>query len=181
MLRRHHRYRLLRHVDAQRQQLFVNVREMPRDEIRILVADVEVDIVEAEALDLIVVRARHDVARRQLGARVVIGHIAVAGDGMLQYPALAAHRLGNQEILDLQIIKAGRVELHHFHVGNARARAPSHRDAVTRRAARRGRKLIDAPRPAARQYGRAADMRVDLPRLFVERVNAPDMARPRIA
>src|SRR3546814_5545703 len=97
---------------------------MPRDEIGVLVADVEVDVIESEALDLIVVRARHDVARCQFGARIVIGHVAMPGDRVLQYAALAAHRLGDQEILDLQIIEAGRVELHHLHVGDAAARAP---------------------------------------------------------
>src|SRR3546814_4895270 len=106
---------------------------MPRDEIGVLVADVEVDVIESEALDLIVVRARHDVARCQFGARIVIGHVAMPGDRVLQYAALAAHRLGDQEILDLQIIEAGRVELHHLHVGDAAARAPRHRDAVAGR------------------------------------------------
>ena len=38
-------------------------------------------------------------------------------------PALAAHRLGDQEILDLEIVEAGRVELHEFHV--ARSRQPA--------------------------------------------------------
>src|SRR3546814_9833162 len=65
MLRGHHRDRLLGHFDAERPQLFVDVGEMPRDEIGVLVADVEVDVIESEALDLIVVRARHDVARCQ--------------------------------------------------------------------------------------------------------------------
>ena len=42
------------------------------DEIRVAVADVEMDVIEAEPLDLMVDRAGDDVARRQLGARVEI-------------------------------------------------------------------------------------------------------------
>ena len=43
-------------------------------------ADVEVDVVEAVALDLVVYRPGNDVARRQLGAVVVVGH-AVSATG----------------------------------------------------------------------------------------------------
>ena len=80
------------------------------------------------ALDLVVDRAGDDVARRELGALVVIGHEAMAGDGVLQDPALAAYRLGDQEVLDLEIVEAGRVELHELHVGDPAARPPRHRD-----------------------------------------------------
>jgi hypothetical protein len=43
---------------------------MALHEFRRLVADVEVDVIEAEALDLVVDRARHDVARGQFAALV---------------------------------------------------------------------------------------------------------------
>src|SRR3546814_1534317 len=79
-------------------------------------ADVEVDIVEPRPLDLVVVRARDDVARREFGACVIIGHVAAAGNGVLEDSPFAAHRLGDQEILDVEIIEAGWVELHHLHV-----------------------------------------------------------------
>ena len=46
-------------------------------ELGLAVADVEVDVIEAVALDLMVDRAGHDVARRELGALVVIGHEAM--------------------------------------------------------------------------------------------------------
>src|SRR3546814_6430027 len=71
-------------------------------------------------LDLVIDRALDDIARGEFGAGIEIGHdaLAVAGHagGQLQLPAFAAHRLGDQEILDLQIVEAGRVELHHLHV-----------------------------------------------------------------
>ena len=123
----------------------------PVDELGRHVADVEVDVVEAEALDLVVDRARDHVARGELGALVVVGHEAVAGDRVLELPALAAHRLGDQEVLDLEVVEAGRVELHHLHVGDAAARAPGHGDAVAGRAARRwsrtGTRAPRRPRP----------------------------------
>jgi hypothetical protein len=66
------------------------------------VADVEVDEIEPEPLDLMVDRAGDHVARRELGARVDIGHEAVAIAREQKVPALAAHRLGDQEVLDLR-------------------------------------------------------------------------------
>ena len=158
MLRRDDRDRLLRDVDAEPEQPLVDVGEMRLHEVGVAVADVEVDVIEAVALDLAVDGARDDVARRKLGALVVIGHEAVAGLGVGEDPALAAHRLGDQEILDLEIVEAGRVELHEFHVADAAAGAPRHGDAVAGRAARRGRIEIGAARRRrwrARWRGRA--------------------------
>ena len=66
------------------------------------VRDVEVDIVEAEPLDL-GRRPGDDVPRSELGALVELRHepLAPALDpgGSFQLPALAAHCLGNQEVL----------------------------------------------------------------------------------
>jgi hypothetical protein len=137
------------------EQALVDVREMLDHELRVAVADVEVDVVEAEPLDLMVDRAGDHVARRELGALVEVRHEAVAGPRELQVPALAAHRLGDQEVLDLQIVEAGRVELHDLHVGDAAARPPRHGDAVAGRAARRGREEVGAARAAGREHGRA--------------------------
>src|SRR3546814_4342300 len=58
--------------------------DLSRDEVGVLMTDVEVDIVEPRPLDLVVIRARDDVARREFGARVIIGHVAVAGNGVLE-------------------------------------------------------------------------------------------------
>src|SRR3546814_18405115 len=79
------------------------------------------------------------------------------------------------------MVEAGRVELHHLHVRGTGARPPRHRDAVAGRAPRRGGELIDAPRATAREDRRAPDMRAHLPRLLVERIDAPDAAGTRIA
>ena len=79
MLRRDDRDRLLRDVDAEAEQLLVDVGEVARHEVRVAVADVEMDVIEAEPLDLMVDRAGDDVARRELGALVEVGHEAVAG------------------------------------------------------------------------------------------------------
>jgi hypothetical protein len=73
-------------------------------ELGFAVADVEMDIVEAVALDLMVDRPGHYVTRRKFGALVIVGHEAMAAFRMLQQPALASNRLGDQEVLDLQII-----------------------------------------------------------------------------
>ena len=138
MLRGNHRDRLLRDVDAQTQQLFINIGEMLADKFGRFVADVEVNIIKPEPLDFMVNGARHNVARGQFFARVETWHEAFARGRDFKVPALTAHGLGNQEILDFEIVETGRVELHEFHVRHAAARPPRHRNAVARRAARGG-------------------------------------------
>ena len=179
MLRRHHRDRLRRDVDAEAEQLFVDVGEVRLHELGFAVRNVEVDIIEPVTLDLAVDRARHDVARGELGALVSVGHEAVAGDRVLQDPALAAHCLGDQEILDLKVVEAGRVELHELHVGDAAPGAPRHRDPVPGRAARRGRVKIGAARAASGEDRRAGKQCLDPARAPVERIHAMDRARGR--
>ena len=181
MLRGHHRDRLPRDVDAELQQPRMDRREMLLHELRRLVADVEVDIVEAEPLDLMVDRARHDVARRKFRALVEAGHEAFAGGRKLQEPALAAHRLGDQEVLDLQVVEAGRVELVELHVGDAAASAPGHSDPVARRPARRGRIEIGPPRAPARQDRRARGEQLDAPAGAVDGIDAVHASLARIS
>ena len=72
MLGGHDRDRLGRHVDAQPDQFLVDVREMALHEIGGHVADVEVDIVQAVALDLGIDRPRHHVARGEFEAFGVV-------------------------------------------------------------------------------------------------------------
>ncbi len=120
------------------------------------------DIIQPVALDLAVDRPRHDIARGQFGALVIVGHEAVPGFGMLEDSALAAHRLGDQEILDLQMVQARRVELHEFHVADACAGAPRHRDPVPRRPARRGRIKVSSASSASGKDRRPRGQRFNL-------------------
>jgi hypothetical protein len=166
VLGRHDRDRLARHVDAQPEQALVDIGEVPAHEVGVLVADVEVDIVEPEALDLVVDRARDDIARGQFLARVEAGHeplalARIAGD--LQVSAFAAHRLGDQEVLDVAVIEAGRVELHEFHVRDPAPGAPGHGDAIARGSARGGAEQIGAARASGCQDRRARVRHSTLP------------------
>ena len=61
-----------------------------------LMRDIEKHARRAGALDLGVDRARHDVARRERARAIVALHEVFAAI-VAQDPALAAHRLGNQE------------------------------------------------------------------------------------
>src|SRR3546814_14547872 len=81
MLRGHHRNRLDGNVDAKPEQLFVDRREMRLHEIRPAMADVEMDVIEPQPLDLVIDRARDDIARGEFGAGIEIGHEAVAAAG----------------------------------------------------------------------------------------------------
>jgi hypothetical protein len=68
MLRWHHRDRLFGDVDAQADQLVIDIGEMLANELGRLVADVEMDIIKPVALDLGIVGARNNIARRKLRA-----------------------------------------------------------------------------------------------------------------
>jgi hypothetical protein len=183
MLRRDDRDRVFCNVDAETQQLLVDVGEVAADEILVAVRDVEVYVIEAEPLDLVVDRAGDDVARRELGALVEPLHEALpaAFDSgrELQLPALAAHRLGDQEVLDLEVVEAGRVELHELHIRNPAARAPCHCDAVASRSARRGRVEVSAARAAAGEDRRPAGQGLHPLGLAVPGIEAVDRAAGR--
>ena len=120
MLRRHDRDRLLGDVDPEPEQLLVDVGEVRLYEILVAVRDVEVDVIEPQALNLMIDGPGDDVARRKLGALIELRHEALAASldagRKFQLPAFAADGLGDEEVLDLQIVKAGRVELHELHV-----------------------------------------------------------------
>src|SRR5690606_12940791 len=106
MLGRNDGDRLLRNVDIKVQQSRMDGREVMLHEFRRLVADVEMDIVEAEPLDFMVDGAGDDIARRKFGARIEAGHepLAAARDAgrELEVSALATYGFGDEEVLDLQ-------------------------------------------------------------------------------
>src|SRR3546814_16971569 len=112
MLRRHNRDWLPRNVDLQFQQPRVNRREMLLDELGGLMADIQMNIIQAKPLDLMVDRTGHHIAGGTLAALVVPIHEALAAarnaGGELQEDALPPHCPGPQEILDLQILEAGQ-------------------------------------------------------------------------
>ncbi len=139
--------------------------------------DVEVNVIESVTLDLAVDRAGDDIARRKFAALVIVGHEPVTGLGVDQYPAFAAHCFGDEEILDRQIVQAGRMELHEFHVRYAAARTPGHCDPVPGRASRCGRIEVSSPRPAGGKDRRPGKQRFDQAGLAVVGVQAVDRAR----
>ena len=86
MLRRDDGDRFLGDVDAEAEQFFVDVWEVPAHEIRVAVRDVQVDEVEAEPLDLMVDGASDDVARGKLGTLVEAGMKRSPVSGSLSWP-----------------------------------------------------------------------------------------------
>ena len=144
---------------------------MAAQPVRGLVADIEVDAVEAALLHLEVDGAGDDVARCELLARIVLGHEAGAV-GQLQQPALAADGLGNQEGLGLRVVQAGRVELDELHVADPAARPPRHRYAVAGRDVGVGGVQIDLAGAAGGEHRVARGEGDDLARLDVEHIRA---------
>ncbi len=67
------------------------------------------------------------------------------------------------------------MKLHHLHIGDPRARAPGHGDAVAGRAARCGGEEIGPSGPAAGHDRRPRSQRLDMTGFIVERIDAPDI------
>ena len=149
----------------------MDVGEMLADEGLALVRDVEVDAVQAALLHLEVDGARHHVARGELAALVVARHEALAVRE-LEQPALAAHRLRDEEALGVRVVQAGGVELDELHVGHRAAGAPAHGDAVAGGGVGVGRVEVDLAGAAGGEDRRARPEGLHLARLDVEDVGA---------
>src|SRR4029077_5962425 len=91
MRRRHHRNRLLRHVDSKSQARFVNVRETFLNELWRSVRDIQENAFRAGALDLGINRTGDYVSWRQRSACVVAFHEIFAAI-VPQYSPFATHR-----------------------------------------------------------------------------------------
>ena len=128
----------------------------------------------AGALERRVDRARDDVARREVGARVQVRHDRRAVLGP-EDSALAANRLADQERLRLRVVEAGGVELDELHVRERGAGAIGHRHPVARGDVGVARVEVDLARAAGGEQRHARLERHDLA-LRIEHVGA-DRAR----
>ena len=102
-------------------------------------------------------RARHDVARRELGerdARLTMKRSPLRVD---EHRAFAAHRLGDQRERVLRRVERGRMELHELHVGQRHAGAMRDREAVAGGDDGIRRVAIDLAAAAGREHGRVGD------------------------
>ncbi|CAI8894767.1 hypothetical protein EMIT0194MI4_30490 [Pseudomonas sp. IT-194MI4] len=167
--RRHHRNRLFGDVDREFQAAFIDRREVRLDEVFRLVADVQVNAVDTQALHLMVDGAGDDVPWCQLGPWIEALHEAFAVR-QLQVSAFAAQGFGDQETLGLRVIKAGRVELVELQVRHPAARTPGHGDAITAGAIRVAGIEVDLRRAARRKDHEARTVSVDFTRAAVEDV-----------
>ena len=105
----------------------------------------------APALLLLEDRARDDVARRQLGVGMKPEHEAFA-QIVDERRAFAAHRLGDQRHRIASDRKRGRMELHELHIGEHRAGARRHRDAVAGRLHGIGRVAVEPAHAAGGEH-----------------------------
>ena len=140
-------------VDADRQALLVNIREMAHHLFGVLVRDVEVNELLARDLELVVDAAGYHVARSERSHRVVLLHelLAVLQS---QQASEAPHRLGDQERRALAgIVERGGVELDELHVLDHALGPVHHRHAVARGYGRVGRRVVDIAHAAGRHDG----------------------------
>ena len=159
--RRDDGHRLPGDVDTDREAALINGREVLDDEIRRLVADVQIHAIRPEALHLVVDGAGDDVPRGQLGPLVKLRHEAAAV-GTAQVGPFAAQRLGQQEVGVVRVEQAGGVELVELQVRHPAAGAPCHGDAVARADVRVGGVLVHLGGPAGGQRHEAGADHLDL-------------------
>ncbi len=84
------------YVDAKREAFLVDVGEMTARLLRVLVGDIEVDVVGTSELHLGVDGTGHDVAGCKRETRVIFLHEFLAVD-VLEYGTVATHGLGDEE------------------------------------------------------------------------------------
>ncbi|GIW72245.1 MAG: hypothetical protein KatS3mg102_1787 [Planctomycetota bacterium] len=118
---------------------------------RVQMRHVEVDLGVAALAHAPHDRAGDDVAGRQLGQRMDLGHEAAAL-AVHQPPALAPHRLGDQRAASARDIERRRVELDELQVGQHRPGAQGHRHPVAGRLRRVGRLAEQLASTARRQH-----------------------------
>ena len=121
--------------------------EAGADRFGVEVAQVEIDAGVLRLFHLVDDRLADDVARGELGPRVVVGHEAVA-EAFDQDGAFAADGFGDQAAAAAGDVEHRRMELHELHVGEFGAGAVGHGVAVAGGDGRVGRFAIDLPRAA---------------------------------
>ena len=130
--RRRHRNVILRDIDADFQTMLVYVGEMPLRLLRILVCNVEIDMVVAPELHLAVYRAGYNIPRSQREPRVILLHEFLARR-VAEHSPIPAHSLCNQEAWPVAgMIECRRVELYELHILHSSFRAVNHRNTVAR-------------------------------------------------
>ena len=104
-------------VNAQTQTLGVDVGEVALGGLGVFVGDVQADVVQAVNLHFVVYGARHNIARSQGEAFVILLHELFAV-GQTQYAAVSAHGLGDEigGMRLLRIVEHGGMELYELHV-----------------------------------------------------------------
>ena len=147
----HHRHGVTGDIQAQLQTLGVDGGEVLDNEIRRLVADIQIQTVRPQALHFMVDGAGHHVPGGQFSAFIKAMHEALTA-GQQQVPTFAANGLGDQKTFGLGVVQAGGVELHEFHVGHPAAGPPGHGDAVAGGHIRIGRIQVDLGGAAGGQH-----------------------------
>ena len=176
MGRRHHRDGLDGQVHAVLLAGLVDIGEPLHEKTGRLVGDVEEHAVCAARLHLRVDAPGHRIAGGQVAARVVLRH---EGFALLidEHPALAAHRLGDEEVFRLAVEEAGRVKLDELQVGHPGPGPVGHGHAVTGGDVRVGGVQVDLAAPAGAQHGHPGQAGLHLAGDAVEHVR-PQAAVP---
>ena len=167
--RGHHRDGLTGDIDAVLQAFLIDVGEAALDEVRRLVADVQIDAVGAGLFHFQVDGPGHRVPGGQVFQGVVLLHEGPPG-AIDEDGALPPERLGDEEIFGRGVIEAGGVELDEFHVADPGPGPVGHGDAVSRGDVRVAGVEIDLAHPPGGQEGDGGLKGVHLPGQGVEDV-----------
>ena len=143
-----------RGVDVEARQHARQAREALHEAPRREVPAIEEDVAAAGAGQVPDDGLAHDVARRQLCHRMQALHEALAAL-VDEVRALAADGLADEHAAGAGHVERGGVELEELEVGELRARAPRHGQAVAGGDLRVGGLAVHLPRPAGRQHGGA--------------------------
>ncbi len=169
---RHYGNPLLRDIDAQLKTALVDIGKVFAQEAGRAMGDVEIDAIDAVLFHFEVDGAGDDIARGQLGARVVVGHES-GTVRQAQQGTFASDRLGDQEGLRLRVVEAGGVELDELHVRHAATGTPGHGHAIAGGGVGIGGVEVGLAGTTSGQHRMRGTERDDMVMLDVEDIGAP--------
>ena len=120
-------------VNTNAETLLIDIREVVLRFCRVLMGDVQTDMVQTVYLHLLIYRTGHNITRSQRQTLVVFLHKGLTV-GQFQDTAIAAHSLSDKVggMRLLGIMQHRRMELHKLHIGHRAFGAIDHSDTVAR-------------------------------------------------
>ena len=154
---------ILGNIDADAETLGIDVREVTLGLLRILMGNIQADMIQSVNLHLLIDGTGHDVARSQTQALIIFLHEALAVR-QTQDAAVSTHCLGDEEcrVGFSWMIEGCRVKLYELHISHRTLGTVNHRLAITGSDDWVGGSLINGTTSTGTHHGNLAQIGIHL-------------------